>query len=265
MTNNIITNSGRGDEDKGYIKCSKADLHMHSLYSKKCGLYSIKAILDYVEEMTDLDIIAITDHDETEGAQEAAELASRYSFKVIVGEEILTKQGEIIGLFLKERILPRKSLVVTLYEIHRQGGLAIVPHPFYFYGKFPGFKKAVSVRTLNKICKKEDKYIKIDALEAFNPSLAGHFSNRKVRKFNPKIFDLPITASSDAHSLEQIGRAYTLFPGKTKKDLYHSILQGITIIQGNEYWPVRETAKLIKGNVKKRLRKYGNKVKNKIS
>lgn len=249
---------------KDYIECGKADIHIHSIYSKKCGLFPIKDILDYVEKMTDLDIIAITDHDEIAGSQEAERLASAYNFEIIVGEEILTKQGEILGLFLKEKILPKKSLIATIDEIHRQGGLAIVPHPFYFYGRIPGFKKAVSIRTVNKILKYESDFIKIDALEAFNPSLPGQLSHRKVLKFNTKLFDLPVIASSDAHTLDHIGCAYTLFQGKTKEDLRRSILGKTTIIQGNEFWPVTDTARLIEKNVRKRIRKYGRKINSKL-
>jgi len=240
--------------------CGKADLHIHSIYSKKCGLVEIKSILDYVEEMTDLDVIAITDHDEIEGALEAVRLSKNYSFEVIVGEEIFTKQGEIVGLFLQEKIEPSQALEETLYQIHRQGGLAIVPHPFYFYGHLPGFKKAISVRTLNKILKKEDPWIKIDALEGFNPSWAGFFSRRKVAKFNTRVFKLPMVAGSDAHNLSQIGRAYTLFPGTTAQDLRGSILNNQTLIQTCEFWSPKDNAILIKDNVKKRLKKYRRKI-----
>jgi hypothetical protein len=252
-----MTKSEASDYD---IVCSKADLHIHSIHSKKCGLADIKGIMDYVEKMTDLDVIAITDHDEICGAQEAQKLASAYSFEVIIGEEIYTREGEIIGLFLKQKINPKQSLPRTLYEIHEQGGLAIVPHPFYFYGKFPGFKKAISISTLNKIIKQEKKGINIDALEAFNPSWAGYFSKRKAYKFNTRVFNLPITAGSDAHDLEQIGRVYTIFPGKTAEDLKKSILGGHTLIQTNYFWSAKELASLVGRNIKKRIKKYGRKL-----
>jgi len=247
-----------------YIECGKADIHIHSIYSKKCGLFDIKDILDYVEKMTDLDVIAITDHDQIKGSLKAAKMSSNYNFEVIVGEEILTKQGEVIGLFLKERILPKKSLAATLAEIHKQDGLAIIPHPFYFYGRIPGLKKAVSIRTVNKILKHESDLIKIDALEAFNASLAGQLSHRKVLKFNTKLFDLPVIASSDAHSVAHIGCAFTLFPGKTKEDLRQSILNKTTIIQGGEFWPFADTARLIEKNVTKRLKKYSHTIHDKL-
>jgi predicted metal-dependent phosphoesterase TrpH len=251
--------SDGADQDHDIV-CSKADLHIHSIHSKKCGLSSIKSIMDYVEKMTDLDVIAITDHDEICGALKAQGLAHTYSFEVIIGEEIYTREGEIIGLFLKKKIDPRKSLPQTLYEIHKQGGLAIVPHPFYFYGKFPGFKRAISISTLNKIIKQEKEGISIDALEAFNPSWAGYFSKRKAYKFNTKVFNLPITAGSDAHDLGQIGRVYTIFPGKSATDLKKSILDGHTLIQTNYFWSAKELASLVGRNIKKRIRKYGQKI-----
>ena len=80
----------------------KADLHIHSNCSD--GKPSIEEILEYVEHKTDLDVIAITDHDTIDGALLAQELMKRkkYRFEVIIGEEISTKRGHIIGLFLKK-------------------------------------------------------------------------------------------------------------------------------------------------------------------
>src|SRR5206468_3714742 len=74
-----------------------------------------------------LDVLTITDHNRIEGALELAELAP---FKVIVGEEVRTREGEIIGLFIEEFIPPHLSPEETIHEIKRQGGVVYVPHPF---------------------------------------------------------------------------------------------------------------------------------------
>jgi len=258
------TNSSK--EILKYKECGKADLHIHSIYSQKCGLNTIAEIMDYVEKMTDLDVIAITDHNEIKGAQEALAMSKRYSFEVIVGEEILTKQGEVIGLFLKEKIPSKMSLLNTIKAIHQQGGIVIIPHPFYFYERppFPGLKRAVSLRNLNKILKLESPSYKINALEAFNPSWAGFFCRRLVRNFNPEIFNLSLVTGSDAHSLEQIGKSYTLFLGHTAADLKESILNKKTIIQTCPFWTTKDNAVLIQKNIKKRLKKYRHKIKEKI-
>ena len=97
-------------------------------------------------------------------------------------------------------------------------------------------------------------------MEAFNPSWAGYFSKRKTHKFNTKVFNLPITAGSDAHSIEYIGRAYTIFPGKNSSDLRESILTHKTLIQTNDFLSAKDNAILIKDNIKKRLKKYRKKI-----
>src|SRR5581483_8604293 len=105
------------------------DLHMHTDHSPDCAT-PVATLLD-TARARGLGAIAITDHNEISGALEASELAAGKGLKVIVGEEVKTaEQGEVIGLFLTERIERGMTIEETIAEIRRQGGLVYVPHPF---------------------------------------------------------------------------------------------------------------------------------------
>ena len=112
----------------------KADIHIHSDHSD--GLASVPQIMDYVQHRTDLGVIAITDHNTIEGALFARELSGLYDFDVVVGEEISSREGHVIGLYLEEDILPGMSASDTIRAIEEQGGIAVIPHPFSVKGVF---------------------------------------------------------------------------------------------------------------------------------
>ena len=105
-----------------------ADLHIHTLYSWD-GIHSVSAVLRHVVDHTDLDVIAITDHDEVAGAWETIELAPAYGVEVDPGSEISTAEGHLLALFLKERVEPGLSLADTVLRVGEQGGLCIAVHP----------------------------------------------------------------------------------------------------------------------------------------
>src|SRR3989337_4011960 len=113
-----------------FIKISKADYHIHTNYSD--GKPTPLEVLEYVENETDLAVIAITDHDTLGGVLEARELMKKksYRFELIIGEEVTAKEGHIIGLFLKEKVEPGLSAKETVKKIKEQNGLAIADHPF---------------------------------------------------------------------------------------------------------------------------------------
>jgi predicted metal-dependent phosphoesterase TrpH len=105
-----------------------SDLHIHSIHSYD-GTSSVPAILKYVADHTDLNVIAITDHDTIAGVREALYLAPRYGIEVIPGCEVSTAEGHLIALFIKEVIPAGLSLVETVQRVAAQGGLCVVPHP----------------------------------------------------------------------------------------------------------------------------------------
>ncbi len=106
------------------------DLHMHTSHSYDCAT-DVESLLDHcISE--GFGAIAITDHNEISGAFEAQRIAREKSKPIVViaGEEVMTSQGEVIGLFLNEKIERDMTMTETIDEIHRQGGLVLMPHPF---------------------------------------------------------------------------------------------------------------------------------------
>lgn len=109
------------------MKTIKAIFHVHSDYSDDSNL-SVERLYQ-LASAKDIQCIAITDHDTIEGGQRLAELAGQ-NLQVIIGQEISSAGGHLIGLFLERRVEPGQSPRQTAEAIHRQGGLVVVPHPF---------------------------------------------------------------------------------------------------------------------------------------
>ncbi len=198
----------------------KADLHIHSNFSD--GKPSVQEILDYTQNYTDLNIIAITDHDTIAGALEAHKLMLQkyYRFELIIGEEVTAEEGHILGLFLTEAIEPGLTARETIKRIHSQGGVAIAAHPFEsYYFKNPRMITMQGVGA--KVLLKERKLF--DAIEIVNATPTLDDENLSAAVLNKTLLGLAETGSSDAHIPEAIGRAYTLFEGKTARELKRAI------------------------------------------
>src|SRR5688572_4264126 len=104
-----------------------ADLHLHTIYSFD-GTASVPSVLKQARKMR-LDVIAITDHDEIAGALEAIKLASHYGVEVIPGIEITTVDGDLLALFITEKVPAGLSLTETVLRVRELGGVCIAPHP----------------------------------------------------------------------------------------------------------------------------------------
>jgi predicted metal-dependent phosphoesterase TrpH len=138
-----------------------------------------------------LGAIAVTDHNEISGAQDA--LAKADGVKVIVAEEVKTaSQGEVIGLFLSEKIKRGMTLAETIAEIKRQGGLVYVPHPFDRLHAVPDYEHLLDVL--------ED----VDAIEVFNPRIAFKPFNEEAVRFAGK-YRIVAGAGSDSHVAAGLG------------------------------------------------------------
>ena len=174
----------------------KADLHVHTHYSED-SISSPEKIVQHCLK-AGINCLAITDHDEISGAFEVKRLAP---FKVIIGEEILTSQGEIIGYFLSEKIQPRLSPEETVARIKAQGGLACIPHPY------DRFRSGAKLRNdaLDKILPK------IDLIEVFNSRTMLLRDSTRALELTRR-YDLPATAGSDAHIVREIGSTYMEIP-----------------------------------------------------
>jgi len=164
-----------------------------------------------------IDVICATDHNTIEGALRLREVAD--GFRVVIGEEISSLDGEIIGLFL-ERAVPRDlSGEETIARIHDQGGLVVIPHPFSINRRY--HMKRASLDRLRS---------HIDALEIFNAREAIFLNNRSAAAY-AKEHDIVGTAGSDAHRATEIGRAYVEMPdfagrGEFLSSLKDGVAQG---------------------------------------
>jgi predicted metal-dependent phosphoesterase TrpH/glycosyltransferase involved in cell wall biosynthesis len=172
-----------------------ADLHMHTSHSYDCAT-DPEALVDHCIAQG-LGAIAITDHNEVSGAQAAAALGKPIT--VIVGEEVKTTQGEVIGLFLKERIEPGLDMGDTIAAIQEQGGLVYMPHPFDRLHTIPD--APTLLRHLDQI----------DILEVYNSRLLFDSFNDDALRFATK-YNLIQAAGSDAHVLPGIGTAINRIP-----------------------------------------------------
>jgi len=165
------------------------DLHMHTDHSPDCAT-PVDTLLDTAKSVG-LGAIAITDHNEISGALEARERAD--GIKVIVAEEVKTAdQGEVIGLFIEEKIPRGMTLQETIAGIRRQGGLVYVPHPFDRMHAVPDYEHLLGVV--------ED----IDAIEVFNPRVAFSAFNEEAARFAAK-YRIVAGAGSDSHVAQGLG------------------------------------------------------------
>lgn len=194
----------------------KADLHIHSTHSD--GTATIQEIMDYVHGKTDLDVIAITDHNTIEGALLAREIleAGDYRFDVIVGEEIDTTDGHIIGLFLTEQIPAMMSPIDTVRAIEAQGGIAVVAHPFSKRGVFGPFGRNLFTDAVNEWA--------FHALEIYNSMPFLVWANSMAAKIFAGGQGIAATGGSDAHFLEAVGKGFTRFRGQSAEEVKASIL-----------------------------------------
>lgn len=230
----------------------KADLHIHSKYSYD-GFATPETIVKKAAEIG-LDVIAITDHESIEGAVEAQKYEKKYGVEVIIGEEILTNEGEVLGLFLKEKIAPGNTLEKTVNIIHSQGGLVVIPHPFAW---LPLTRPPVSIKKLYKSVKKDNIFF--DAIEALNATPIGKLSFNRCKRVNKNVFNMAEVAGSDAHIEDHIGMGITLFSGKTKDDLKKAILEKKTSITG-DFISNMEHAKVIRRNILRISKNTGKKI-----
>ena len=199
----------------------QAEVHIHSIASD--GTASAAEILDYVENHTDLDVIAIADHERIEAAVECRRLALERGSRVgvIVAEEVTTRSGHLLGVFLEARLKRGERLETTVAEIHEQGGLAIVPHPF------SAFTKGMRKHAIMRVHLSSDPLVYWDALEGYNPSTAGRYGRAATIRLAEHL-NLALVGNSDGHTLDTIGDGRTHFPGSTAEDYRRAILDRTT-------------------------------------
>jgi glycosyltransferase involved in cell wall biosynthesis len=172
-------------------KLIDVDLHMHTDHSYDCAT-PVEVLLATAKEQG-LGAIAVTEHNEISGAVAAAEKAEQFGVKVILGEEVKTAtQGEVIGLFIKEKIARGMTLAETVAEIKRQGGLVYVPHPFDRMHSVPDYEHLLTIL--------DD----IDIIEIYNPRVAIGSFNEEAERFARK-YRIVAGAGSDSHVAQGLG------------------------------------------------------------
>lgn len=200
----------------------KADLHVHTAIGD--GMSEVPELLEYVQSQTELDVIAVTDHDDIRGAWEAREAwaKGRYRFQVVPGIEVTTIEGHLLALFVEEPVPGLRRLEEALEAVHRQGGLCIIPHPMSW------LTRSLGQRIIQRIVDAPHDGVYFDGLETANQSPGARMGLRKATELNRRRFHLAEVGGSDAHFLKAIGTAYTEFPGRSAAELRRAILERAT-------------------------------------
>jgi len=204
------------DDSDGSTRHGRADLQVHTSHGDAMG--DATEVFEAVEAAGFLDVIAVTDHDDVTGALLAREAhaAGGYSFELVTGIEVTTRQGHLLALWVDEPVRSFRSLEQTVAQIHELGGLAVLPHPFSM------LTRSIGRRRLERNLAIADTAVHPDGIELANPTSFGWDTSR-ARQRNDEHWKLAVTGGSDAHFTELIGAAYTTFPGRTASDLRAAI------------------------------------------
>jgi predicted metal-dependent phosphoesterase TrpH len=222
----------------------RADLHVHSRASD--GVSGVAEILD-AAVAAGLDVVAITDHERIDAAVAARAIAAErgLSIEVVVGEEITTLGGHLLGLWLERRVPSLHGLGWSIAAVHDQGGLAIPAHPLVPY------PLCAQGWTLRRLLASPDRAVRPDALEAFNPTFFGRVARARVGAFAER-YGLAVVGNSDAHAAEQVAQGWTGFDGRTAAELREAIEAGRTTAHGRFHPAGSQVATFAR-----QLRKYG--------
>jgi predicted metal-dependent phosphoesterase TrpH len=198
---------------------------MHTTASD--GWPTPRELVDHARKLG-LHVIAVTDHDTIEGALRAADYAAGVSrIEVIVGEEVSSREGHIVGLFLERRVRPGMSAAATVQAIHDQRGLAVAVHPFW---RTQRRTRTGPVHGVGWLAAELD----FDAIEVENATPGFYLFNQLARRLNLGLGAAEV-GGSDAHILDAVGRAFTEFSGRTPEALRAAIESGTTAAGRRRY------------------------------
>lgn len=214
---------------------SKADIHIHTSYSD--GLMTPEETVEFIATQTDLRVIAITDHDTTQGAILARAYALRHSLplEVIIGQEVSTDEGDVVGLFLRSDLPPFETAAEAIEAIHAQGGLAVAVHPF---------SQLATLYTMRGVGKRILD-LPFDAVETRNGVPVNILSNPLTAWLNRYLgTGLPELGGSDSHVPITAGQALTWFRGCSAADLRRSIKCN-QVFAGGSLWSLVNIVRLL--------------------
>ena len=206
-----------------------ADLHLHTIYSYD-GTASLAAVLNRAKQIG-LDVIAITDHDEIRGALKALDLAPNYGVEVIPGIEITTADGDLLALFITEKVDAGLSLVETVLRVRELGGICIAPHPM---AGGMGMK-SLKARTILKALRNPRVADTLIGIETYNGTAIDRISNHYANILASRLH-IAKTGSSDAHTIDTLGFGVTEFEGHTAADLLSALKNKATKARRQKEW-----------------------------
>lgn len=215
------------------------DLHCHTAASFDC-LSAPKAVVRAAAERG-LTHLAITDHDRIDGALEARELVPA-GLTILIGEEVKTREGDLICVFLEEAIPPGMSVEETIEAARAQGALVGIPHPFdQLRGSLLRDERLMTIGS------------SVDWVETHNARLIGRGNERAAVYAGEHA--LPGVAVSDAHSILEVGVAYTALDGDPSTPAgLKAALAGVQIVPGRAslfirgWTPVAKVVQRARGN-----------------
>jgi predicted metal-dependent phosphoesterase TrpH len=216
------------------------DPHVHTSASRD-STADVETVLGSAER-AGLDAVAVTDHDTMAGARRALEFARSYEVVVIPGVAVSTADGHLLALGVTDRPEPDRSLARTVEVVRRQGGAAVVPHPFQ--------------RSRHGVVR--SAFVDCDGLEVSNAMAMTGLQNRRSRLFARR-HDYPQLGGSDAHTPAMVGRAHTLVRLATEtgpvtpEAVVSGIRAGRTDYAGGRV-PLREALDTVTAGFRRRLR-----------
>lgn len=193
----------------------RAELHCHSQHSP-CSQMSLEQLIEQCCKK-EISIVALTDHNTTIGAFELQKQAPDW-LTVIIGEEVHSREGDVIGLFLTENIAPEQPIEETIKQIKSQGGLVLLPHPMDRLRK-SAVGPEVAERVKNSL----------DFISIFNSRCLFNADNKKAAGF-AKANHIPSYVESDAHSTAEVGRALNVIPPYKNPEEFKESLKQATFI-----------------------------------
>lgn len=194
----------------------RADLHIHSFYSID-GTDTVAEILEYAAYHANLDVIAISDHDDLRGSLEARELCGKYGVDVVPAIELTTQGGHLLALFIERPIPSHRPLIEAVLRVGEAGGLVVIPHPN------SRLAHSLTHEDIRQIAAHPEASKVLVGIEVFTGCLLVGSQTAPLRGLAHQLH-LCEVAGSDAHVRELIGSGVVRFSGLSAADLRKALV-----------------------------------------